>query len=693
MTPLLVVIVILATVLPDPRTGNVNGVAGVLYWPGSAPTAPREPSTPLPTADGCAAHLVPETDPEQELRYPCGQWFAPPPDRYRVWLETAGGISPTQNMLVFAGTPFRGSGLPAIAGIVPAGRIGVPADRSVAKTESVRLFSTRVKYPWANSVRVFDRRLHSRVVQMPAGDAVVLGRFDRKTNDAIALSRPITIKGGQTQLVWPESPKTSDVLVILRKPPDLQLRRIPPSAELTLNGRKADVLVNGAERIIAVWYGIDAPRAKIAFESDAAQWQSREIRLTAGKVATIRSEVKPLPSAKVSINAPVDAKLPEAVTLEVHRRGERLRTTEAGLGVHELHELPADVLRVVLRIGEWEWDEVLDLTNGDDGQIAFDLEPVNIHGTVFHGDDPAKAEITFRNGDDRWVRVDTDDEGRYETTLWWTDVQTVRVRLDGKPPFLDPFREIFESGRYDFRVPRTDYRVRVRDAQTGKGIAGARVSAGNVTADGLRVAQYAITNDDGEAVLPPLRDGELILGVEAERYAPAEPRKLIVDDERHDLDVALQPLRMSATLRVVLAGGAPAADAEVWALDRAMNPLWRGRASRDGAVEIPNLPHDAVLVLRHPAAASSVRGAQDGGEWRLDPPAPPLTLNVDPSARIAVWIDGVRLAGPALSFATWSGPSANPDGVWIGRNLPPKPLQVIAGALDALAEKIDYPWP
>lgn len=50
---------------------------------------------------------------------------------------------------------------------------------------------------------------------------------------------------------------------------------------------------------MAIWYGVDTLRATIAFHSDAAQWESREIRLTPGKVATIRSEVKPLPSARI----------------------------------------------------------------------------------------------------------------------------------------------------------------------------------------------------------------------------------------------------------------------------------------------------------------------------------------------------------------------------------------------------------
>lgn len=666
-------------VLPDPSSGNVNGLAGVLYWPATMPVA-GESVRPLPLVEGCRAHLVSESDPEKELEHPCGKWFAPPVGKYRVWLESDGSISPTQALLVFAGTAFRGQGLSALMPVAASGRIGIPPDRALPESESVRLFSTRTTFPWAKSARIFDRRLRDRVVQMPAGDRVILGRFDRRTNDAIALSRPVTIKARETQYVWPGEPTTSDVLVILRKPPALQVRKTPPSAGLSLNGRKADVLVNGSDRIVAVWYGVDAPRAKIAFHSDAARWEAREIRLTPGRIATIRDEVQPLPSAKVSVNAPVNTRFPDEVFLEVARAAEKevLRRVSAGLGVHELAELPAELLRVTLRLGQWEWSKMLDLSRGEDGQVGFDIEPVTIFGTVYHGREPAQAELSFLNGDDRWAVVNTDERGRYETTLWWTDVQTVRVTLPGLAPFLDPFREIFTSGRVDFHVPRTDYRVRVRDAQTGRGIAGARVTAGSETGSGLRVAQRVTTNGDGEARLPPVRDGALVVHVSADNYASAEPRRMVVDDEHHTLEFALQPLRTVATVRVLLPSGAPAAGAEVWAFDPAMRPAWRGSATAEGVLELPDLPPGALLLVRHPQAATGVRRTGDR-EWRLEAPREPLTLEAEANAPIAVWLDDIRLSGPALSFAAWSGPSANPHGRWVGRNLPRRELTIATG--------------
>ena len=675
--------------LPDPHTGNVGGAAAVLYWPGELPIS--GPIRPLPTASGCAAHLVPHSTPESELTFPCGEWFVPPDGRYTVWLETRDGISPTQYLLNYSRKPFQGRGLPAILPIVRAATVGIPVGQERDPDESLRLFSTRTEFWWSKSAWVFDRRLQSREVPMPAGDTVIVGRFDRTTNDAIALSRPLVLREGPTQRIWPMAPKNSDVLLILGVPAELQGRKPAVSANLDLNGRVPDVLVKGGNRVVAIWYDVDAPRARLTFRSDAGRWDGREIRLTPGKVATIRDSLRPLPSAKVSILAPIDAKIDPAMRVDVVGREGRLRSVPARVGTFDIADLPPTSLEVVLRVDGWEWEQALDLTTNDEGHVTFELDPLNIRGAVFHGDRPSRAEIAFRNGGDRWVAVTTDDRGRYETTLWWPDVQTIQVKLEGQAPFLDPFREILESGVYDFHVPRTDYRVRVRDAQTGRGIERARVSAGNVAAGGLQVAQHVFTDENGVASLPPLRDGGLIVGASAERYAAAEPRTMAVDQKRHELDIALQPLPMAGSVRVMLADGRPAADSEVWALDPRGDVHWSGRAGNDGGVELPDLPGDVVFLVRHDQGASSIQRSR-AGEWRLDVPAEPVTVSLTPGVPVAVWLDGVRLSGATLSFATWGGPTASPSGRWSARNLPRRPL-LLAGPPDLPPTHVAYPWP
>jgi len=72
-------------------------------------------------------------------------------------------------------------------------------------------------------------------------------------------------------------------------------------------------------------------------------------------------------------------------------------------------------------------------------------------------------------------------------------------------------------------------------------------------------------------------------------------------------------------------------------------------------------------------------------------------------AELALWLDGFRLSGGALAWLTRSRPFTGPDGLWVGNNLPPRSVSVLAwsrqlhteaasGSLDTLAREIPYPW-
>ena len=698
-------------VLPDVRTGNVNGKVGVLYWP-AHPTPLGEEAEPLPSAENCEVHLVPRDDRDRELRYPCGKWFSPPAGRYMYWLEMPGRITPRQGISIYGDSPFRGAGLGAIIPVAPAGAIAIPKGRVLAAAESLRFVATSVKHSPGGNPWIFDRRVSAanarNPVQMPEGAALV-GRFDAKSGDAIALSRPVSVPSGQTVTVWPEPPVMSDVLVILNRPPELQgsLEPVPTAMNLDDGARKraADVLVNTANVIIAVWYGVDARLATVSLQAADAFWAPQEVRLVRGKVTTLRSQVQPLPKANVSIIAPSDAKLPETLDLEIARDREPVRRVPVTAGTHDITQLPAEVLTFTLHVGDWKQAKVVDLSSGVDANVLFELEPLTVSGTVYHGNLPAAAHIAFHNGEHEPV-VETNDRGEYETTLWWPDVYTARVTLTGRnqPPFLDAFREIFTSGRIDFHVPRTDYRVRVVDAASGAAVAGARVMAGSVADGGRQSAQQLLTGEDGVAVLPPMRKGELLIDVHHERYAGMEPLRMTVDDEPHELRIALRPLAAATDLHLVLPDGTPAAQAEAFALDDAMNAVWRGTSAPDGTLSVPDIANGALLLVRHPKAATLIRrwdARNADATWSLGTPAEPLIVRAEPSTKVVLWLDGVRLAGPPLVIATWSVPMTNREGIWTARNLPARPVRVLtvahdamtSAAYDAVAREIPYPWP
>jgi hypothetical protein len=688
---------VVATVaLPDPRGGNVNGIGGVLFWPGDMFAANGE-ARPLPTASGCEARLVAYADLDRELAYPCGKWFVlPSPGRYEYWLETSGRITPTMGLLVYGRKPFSGRGMASIIPVTPAGRIVIPPERKMPEAEGLRLLSIDSPQRWGT--RVFDRRVSAATahtsVQMPEGH-VVAGRFDRKTNDAIALSRPVEVTSGKTTTVWPRPPAESDVLLVLTKPPELQLNK-PFAGRLSLDQRPPDVMLNAFDRIIAIWYGVAARHTTIAMQSDAAFMAPQQVDLVRGKVTTIRSKVQRLPTAHVSIDVPPGVSIAEPLSLEAATK--RVQVTP---GTHDLQGLPAEPLKITLSVGTWRRSELVDLSSGEDANITFDLQPIAVTGTVFHGDDCAAAEIEFLN-DNEWRSVKTNERGEYATTFWWPKVHMARVKIGTLPPYLDAFREIFESGVVDFHVPRTDYLVRVRDATTGRGIGGAEISVGNDSPDSRATSQRLTTDDSGVAALPPLRRGDLIVKVRAEHYATPEPLRASVDDQHHELEIALKPLPTAASLQLRLAAGTPAAQAEVWAFNPAMVPVWRGTADGDGRLDLPEMAVGAMLLVRHPMAASTIRTCTPTDvAWTLEPPAEPLTLVSKPGVVVALWLDGVKLSGPLLTFAVWSTPVTSAAGLWVGRNLPTKSVRVLllpssaygSNAYDTVARLIDYPWP
>ena len=685
-----------AVQLPDPRTGNVKGINALLFWPGDMFLQNGDPR-PLPTAIDCQVHLVPYTDLDREFQYPCGEWFVlPAAGHYQYWLETNGRMTPTMGLLLFGRKPFTGHGMASIIPITPAGRVGIPAEHAMTDAENLRLLSIEARNRW--SERVFDRRVagsNAHVpVQMPEG-RVVAGRFDRKTNDAIALTRPFDVAAGKTTAVWPTPPAESDLLLVLTKPPELQFSK-PFVARLVLDQRGPDVTLNAYDRIIAIWYGVAARHATLSMQSDAAFWPSHQVNLARGKVTTIRSTVQRLPKAHVSIVVPPGDMIGEPMSLQV--AGRHIDVTP---GTREINDLPAQPLKMTLTVGEWRRSEHIDLSSGADANVTFELQPIRITGTVYYGDARAQAEIEFLN-DAEWRVVKTNDRGEYATTFWWPKTQTARVKVGELPPYLDPFREIVESGVVDFHVPRTDYLVRVRDAKSGKGIPHAQLNIGNEADGGPQTSQRIAVTDDGVAVLPPLRRGALIVSAYAEHYVKPEPLRVNVDGEHHELEIALQPQRVAATLQLLLPNGGPAAQAEAWAFDGAMRPLWRGAADGEGRLDLPDFPPGALLLVRHAQAASTIRvWTPSDVPWTLEPPAEPLTLVSKPGVVVALWLDGVKLTGPPLTFAAWSTPATSAAGLWVGRNLPAKSVRVLllpssaygSNAYDTVARLIEYPWP
>ena len=710
--------------LPDPATGSINGRSALLFWPVLLTDDPNEPT--LLSPQGCRIYLIPLDDPTIEHRYDCGKWFQPPKGRYNAWLETADRIS--SPWTVIYGGAFSKGGLGALTPVFPAGRVAIPVGRSLANGEELRILSLD-NHRTTSSGRIFERRVRredaGKPVMMPAG-RIIVGRFDKKSGDAIALSRPAPLETGRIVRVWPEPPVDgSDLLLILRKPP-----RTGEADDTLLfvddgqRRRAADVALD-VNRIIAIWYGIDARNVTVSLRAQKVMWPAREVRLLARRVSTIRSQAERPPKLGVSVNAPDTAMLPDALPVTVARLEDERLVAKASIDAdhpHQFEDLPADAYRVTLTVDDWRFFKEVDLSTGD-GDVVFDLEPITIHGNVFLGDEPAAAELRFHNHDE-WVNVRTDDSGAYRATVWHPGYYSIRIAISDsdRAPFTQHFTAIRESGRRDFRLPLTNYALTVSDAETGAPVAGAKVNLGNVWLDETGVEQSLldtlVTGESGSITLSPLRAGRLFLTVSAKGYAEGRLERTVLPDDRqrHELTVPLQQLRASHRLRLIAATGEPLAAAEIWAFtgQSFAVPLWQGTTDGDGLVDVADRLQDAMFLIRHSKIASVARqwtgGTSDVVEWRMDAPAPPLTTTIlrpggdqARSARIAIWLDGVRLSGVPLTFATWSSPAADPQGRWVARNLPRKPTRVLALPLsssssieahtfDGMATMIPFPW-
>ena len=282
-------VLLASTEMPDSRTGVINGRSAVLFWPAEA--VKEGPPKQLLSPDGCEAHLVAEAERAHELILPCGKWVQPSPGTYRVWLEQGNTISIAQTVLHYFGTSE--AGLRSVYPMVPAGRIAV--ETSVGKGQSLRFLQA------APLVRSFERRASGpnagQPVLMPEG-MVLAGLFDDSSNDAVALSRPLTIRSGQTSTVTLQQPRTgSDVLVILERPRRPAGKRDVVRVSLQSGGtRSPDLFINAADRVVAVWYGLAEGSARLVIDSETLELAPEEIGLARSGVTTVRRRLRVKPA-------------------------------------------------------------------------------------------------------------------------------------------------------------------------------------------------------------------------------------------------------------------------------------------------------------------------------------------------------------------------------------------------------------
>jgi hypothetical protein len=712
--------------LPDPSTGVVEGKKAVAIWPADYGDGSRPPEPISPA--GCSAHFVSGSDLNDEVTRPCGQWLRLKPGHYKVWAEGDSYISPTYWTLQYGDDPFDGKGLVAVIPAVPAGTVRL--ERALSGTDiGLRLLSLNAQ-PLPGSHRAFDRRVTppASSSKMPIGK-ILAGLFDRRTGDAVALSRPFMVKSKEVSVVNPVRPASgSDVLVVLRKP--IAAHEAKPSLTLNVDGsssRVPDVVFHAADALFAVWYGVTGRSARLTTQSDRLVMPAVDLRLQPNRVVTYRGSLNVLPKLGVSINVPEGAF--KTLSIEVRRLANRAEpVARANVRPHAQHQfefVPAEPLVVTFKGDELEWEEAIDLSNGIDRDMTFDLDPITVTGTVYLGGEPAVAEVTFELDRKVQAKLLTGADGRYEAILWRTGLYDATVKLSGDPgqPFVDPVVDIEDDRTLDFRLPANRIVATIIDAVTTRPIPRATVGVNSQYEDSVRAtiaigARYE-TDDAGKLVLPRLRPGPTEIVAGAEGYEESEPQRFTIepDTSAKEIVVALRPRDVSARITILLPDGRPALGAEACAFT---GPTFQRAGchsvtSTEGTLDAPGVSgNDGLMIVRHLAAGTlAVALDQLPDTLRLPPPAPDaLVIHTErstgetiPFALLTIWINGFRLTDVAAAYATWNiSALTDSGGRWVARNLPASPVRVLAtkrvspvqiasGSYDSLATAVQSPWP
>lgn len=711
----------------DPEGGAINGRTAMAFLPVDIDADAADPYSYFLDPEGCTAHYVLKSDLDTEEVYPCGEWVQPSSGRYFAWIEKGWERTPYVVHGLHSAGPSRGRGMISGMELAPAGRVALPEPISDHSLHVLHLNGhLHGEYPQREIFRRIREESQAEGALFPEGPFVAF-LYDRTANEYVWATQQGTVSAGQTTTISPPQPtKNTTLFVSLIRGEGIadydklaiDLRAGPPGEE-----RPPDVSVPGVYHYHALWYNLDGTYARVTAETDTSYLEPVEIPLRAGKVETFTGTLKARPNLEAVLDLPPE--LPAAPrTLEVIRPGdyEVIRTAHVSAESyrHVLQALPAQELRVSLQSPPWTLTETVDLSDGLDQTVTFAPRPIVLEGTVYVGSRPHPATVVFAtNRAQDELRVETDDEGFYETVLFRSGVYLIRIELPGQenPGFmLMTDREpITESRVLDFHLPGNRFEVEVTDRNTGEPVEGALISCHNNADEGTTVGLKSQTDEGGIAVLPPLRPGTVRLSVHAEGYLPEriEAGRVEESDRERSFPVRLEPKGESRHLFVRLSTGRPAAFAEVLQQEAAGGGFpWHGTADAEGRLEVPDVVRGSALLVWHPEAAFLVKTWQPGFEevttWQLALAQPPLHVRVlhswgDPAAfaRVAVKVDGRWLTASELAWLTRSRTAATHQGNWTVSHLPEAPVEVVAWTRESQTAGLAFldsaatvvPWP
>jgi hypothetical protein len=669
----------------------------------------------------CEAHVLEDGAAEQIVS--CGRPIHTSGKHAVGWIETPASITPFL-------TDVTAGGEVLVAPGVPSGRIELMRGHELRPGERIRLVSLETPKISSTSHLLFEREVASRDARprMPVGRAVALLIDDK--GRAVAASRPITVSATEQAAVWPTLPEGSGRILVAslkrRRPAERpEQNRVTITAVDPREAHKPDVFVNSADSMFAVWYGLIGTNARLTIEPEEGRLGRDTVTLAPGTLTMVTETLQGLPTLTVAISPlpPQSRGIHEQMSLAVTPVAQQTKiirslAVEPGKS-YSLGSLPASILELDVRLGDFLIYKQVDLSSGDDVTVEIGLEPIVVAGTVYRGDTPTRAQVRFQQKD-RAMVLDTDDQGYYEVTLWQRRRYVIDTTLPDRPE-VPPFSQnvlISAPRTLDIHVPDNSLSARLYDAESGKPIDGARIAIMNQWMDdaGSHSASITVLSKGELTALPPQRIGTTQISAHAEGYSGFQPISLSIDENLHErvIDIPMKKVGDLTRVQLKLEGDASAAGAEMATWMPSGEIAWLGTADEAGQIAVPNTIAGQRLLIRHPMGASVVVLFAPGEPVAisLDQPALPLVIKVvhrdqsrigTSAAMLSVWCGSVRLTGPIAAFATWSMGATSADGVWIGRGLARESVrllftrtvavqQVSSGSLDGLATTIPYPW-
>lgn len=282
----------------DPATGGINGKVAISVLPAKYEGDRLESIYPW----GFEAHLTRDDDPNLELVYPCGEWFQPPPGRYRVRIEGEWHASPYSLMLGYSGRPFRGHGLAATIPVVDAGRVVLPRGVEAHRHLVLRLLHAgkylEGKFPrWEVSRRQATPNVGDGLA-MPAGPTIG-ALWDDRGQRYVAISRPFEVEARKTVEVPLERPVRVAHVVVQAQRHALASAATDEAAALRLRGSAPNLTVSTADRIYAIWYGVAPGAAELQGGSKQTFLEPRRLDLVPGRIERVVTRLRPVVEGKL----------------------------------------------------------------------------------------------------------------------------------------------------------------------------------------------------------------------------------------------------------------------------------------------------------------------------------------------------------------------------------------------------------